>query len=86
MEPAISGRVNQLKKFLILFCKDKKSEANSAIMSLSILCQETKLIINKCKLKKPGMISTVWTLNGVVKEQIHKGANDDEREIKKSFY
>ena len=83
MEPAISGRVNQLEKFLILFCKIKKSEANSAIMSLSILCQENKLIINKCKLKKPCMISNVWK---VVKEQIHEGANDDEREIKKSFY
>ena len=55
-------------------------------MSLSILCQEYKLIINKCKLKKRGMSSNVWTLNGVVKGQIHEGANDDEREIKKSFY
>ena len=55
-------------------------------MSLSILCQENKLIINKCKVKKPGMISNVWTFNGVVKVQIHKGVNDDEREIKKSFY
>ena len=40
-------------------------------------------MLSNVSLKKPGVISNVWTFNGVVKVQIHEGANDDGIEIKK---
>ena len=47
------------------------------------LCRENKHIFNKCyKLKKSGVISKVWTFNGVVNIQIHDTKDDEIIEMK----
>ena len=47
------------------------------------LCCENKHIFNKCyKLKKSGVISKVWTCNGVVNIQIHDTKDDEIIEMK----